>query len=166
MWTTNTAFNTTVSAKWILSGEHSVLRGKPALAFPHSEFKLSLSYRSDSSSQIPDACKVLLERAIKWLHEKNIAHHITSPAGAMTIDSTIPTAAGFGSSAALCVAVARFAFWMAQKEEPSSEKVIALATHLEDVFHGKSSGLDVSVIAIHQPLFYQAQKPLEFLNLS
>ncbi len=60
---------------------------------------------------------------------------------------------GLGSSAALCVAVARFALWYRNAKSDLLE-CLALATHLEDTFHGKSSGMDVTVVATGEPIAY------------
>ena len=146
-------FSINVPAKWVLTGEHSVLRGKEAIAFPYPEFSLSLSYRSVPLSKtltitanpFQSQIQALIKRALEWLH---ITLTIT---GEMAIQSTIPIGAGLGSSAALCVAISRLVIW---KTESDLNQWIPLATHLEDVFHGKSSGMDVSVIALSEPILY------------
>ena len=48
-------FTTRVPAKWVLVGEHSVLRGGQAVAMPYPELGLSLSYEPADAS---DALKI------------------------------------------------------------------------------------------------------------
>src|SRR5687768_1294377 len=106
-------FETKVPGKWVLSGEHAVLRGATAVALPHPEFSLSLKFddratdgfRIDQTFLSPEL-SVLLEG---WIHEIFDQHSEKIPSGLLTIQSTIPMGAGLGSSAALCVGLAR---WM------------------------------------------------------
>jgi mevalonate kinase len=149
-------FSIEVPAKWVLSGEHSVLRGKQALAFPYHDFTLKLSYRKDadakkeltiSANPFQSQIKALIGRAFEWLDVR--ADLLDG--GEIDIQSQIPIGAGLGSSAALSVAVARLALW---KANASEDRWIPLATHLEDVFHGRSSGMDVNAIAYAQPILY------------
>lgn len=37
-------FSTTVHGKWILAGEHAVIRGNPAIVIPLPSFELTLHY--------------------------------------------------------------------------------------------------------------------------
>jgi mevalonate kinase len=148
-----TEFSIEVPAKWVLVGEHSVLRGYAAIAMPYFAYTLSLSYRSGpeeltiTANPFQSQIKSLLARACEWLH--------VSPeklrGGELEIQSRIPIGAGLGSSAALCVAVSRFVLW---KTQTDLQQWIPLATHLEDVFHGKSSGMDIHAIAHAQPILY------------
>ena len=151
-------WSVTVPGKWILAGEHSVLRGMSALAFPYPQFQLSLEYQS---------VQTLLEIQANG-HESEVQRLITRGAewlkvplanfdqGKIKITSTIPIGSGLGSSAALCVAASRFVLWKSG-QSVDRHREIALATHLEDLFHGKSSGLDVSVIAENRPLLFSIE---------
>lgn len=148
-------FSIEVPAKWVLAGEHSVLRGKQAFTFPYPEFTLKLSYRKNpkmkeltiSANPFQSQVKALIGRAFEWL---GVSTDLLG-GGELDIQSQIPIGAGLGSSAALSVAVARLAIWKANAPE---DKWIQLATHLEDVFHGRSSGMDVNAIAYAQPILY------------
>ena len=145
-------FKVEVPAKWVLTGEHSVLRGKGAIAFPHSQMKLFLNYQPGLSLQaaanpFQSQIRSLVGRASEFLnvpldiHESNIEIH-----------SQIPIGAGLGSSAALCVAMAKFTLWKAEMNE---DRLVPLATYLEHLYHGKSSGMDVSAIAaVSSPILY------------
>lgn len=62
--------------------------------------------------------------------------------GAVSVDWDFPPASGFGSSAAFCVALVRLL-------HPGLDflQTWSLARHAEDVFHGRSSGVDVALAA-------------------
>ena len=143
-------FTIEVPAKWVLTGEHAVLRGKQAIAFPHSTFSLKLVYRkkkefSITANPFQSVVRSLVGRAIEWLGQDPRSFD----SGEVDIQSQIPIGAGLGSSAALCTAIARLVIWKTGVEEASW---IPLSTHLEDVFHGKSSGMDVHAIAHGRPI--------------
>lgn len=156
------AFKVEVPAKWVLTGEHSVLRGKEAIAFPHSQMKLYLNYQPGMSLQtaanpFQSQIRSLVGRASEFLnvpldiHESNIEIH-----------SQIPIGAGLGSSAALCVAMAKFALWKAEMNE---DRLVPLATHLEHLYHGKSSGMDVSAIAAaSSPILYSIDSGAKMIS--
>lgn len=151
-----TDFSIEVPAKWVLAGEHSVLRGRDAIAFPHPEFTLRLSYQDQDGLKITPTpfqsqIRSLIEKASAYLGVPDSG----SPTGEVEIESGIPIGAGFGSSAALCAAIARFVIW---KTSADSSHWVRLATHLEDTFHGKSSGMDVSVIAEGRPIRFSMEK--------
>ena len=152
----NADFSIEVPGKWVLSGEHSVLRGKRAIAFPHLEVSLVLNYREQKSFSITASpfyspVKKLIGRACEFLEKDPNLFSF----GEIDIQSTIPVAAGLGSSAALSVAMAKLAIW---KTGSSLDQWIPLATHLEDVFHGKSSGMDVNVIAKGVPIVFSMER--------
>ena len=173
-----TEFSIEVPGKWVLSGEHSVLRGKNAIAFPYPAVSLKLSYRSlpdpspaltITANPFQEQIRILIGRALDWLK----VPHSALGAGEIDIQSQIPMGAGLGSSAALCVALSRFMIWKVSASGVKSSIIpndrpdfilhqwIALATHLEDFFHGKSSGMDVNVIAHSRPIFYSIEKRAE-----
>lgn len=147
-------FQTETSGKWILAGEHAVVRGHPALVYPLKarQFHLTYQYTSKPFSlyaedevlyRFTDAA---LKQALKLLHlatEKLCGH--------MDIQSTIPIGAGMGASAALCVALAR---WLKSQDLLDTE-ICPFAQKLEDYFHGKSSGLDIAGVTSDTALFFQ-----------
>lgn len=155
-------FSIEVPAKWVLTGEHSVLRGKSAIAFPHDSLSLRLSYIQQdkltiTANPFQSQIKSLIGRSLEYLHLSSDAFS----SGQIDIQSKIPIGAGLGSSAALCVAIARLVLW---KTNSDITLWTALATHLEDVFHGKSSGMDVHVIAESQPIFFSIANKAEVLS--
>jgi mevalonate kinase len=155
-------FQTEVPAKWLLAGEHAVLRGGTAIAIPHPEMKLSFSFEPDSSASdltvIPESSREsvfdLLQSVRDRLGEEG--RTLAKPEGTLTIESTIPVGAGLGSSAALCVAMAR---WLSGPMGIEGESALyELACELEHRFHGRSSGVDVAVALAGKPIsFVQGQ---------
>ena len=155
-------FSIEVPAKWVLSGEHSVLRGKSAIAFAHHPFSLKLSFRNRTELTITanpfqSQIKQVIGRALEYLKLPEGAFQ----GGEIDIQSQIPIGAGLGSSAALCVAISRLVLW---KTNSDLELWIPLSTHLEDVFHGKSSGMDVSAIAHAQPILFSMDQKASVLG--
>lgn len=153
-------YQTTTYGKWILAGEHAVLRGHSALVFPIFSKKLILSY-SDSNHVLSihsdshnDKLVELLEKIISYgLYVINKPENLLT--GHVDIKMTIPIGVGLGASAALCVAVARL---FCYKDWISSSQIFGFAKNLEDMFHGKSSGLDImGVSANNGQLFQQGE---------
>lgn len=150
----------TVPGKWILAGEHAVVRGYPAVALPHSDYHLTLRFAQEATSTDlsvwPTVLSELLTELISQLERKCEVPH-REERGSLFLDSTIPLQAGFGSSAALCTAITR---WFIARHGLDNERVTALATELENHFHGKSSGLDVATVSTASPiLFRRGEKP-------
>lgn len=155
-------FETSVPAKWVLSGEHAVLRGADAVALPCFDFSLKFQFLEDPlmseielHSDQDGIQKIEIE---KWLHP-----WINDlPKGRVQIQSHIPLGSGLGSSAALSVAVAR---WIIHCLKMDSQKTFEVAKKCEDYFHGKSSGMDVAVCSVEKPVLFSMQKGLEVLEI-
>lgn len=140
-------FNTTTYGKWILAGEHAVLRGCPALAFPLTTRSLDLQFTPgkqalevEFSGEHGQELKLLfygvLENALARLKVPEPPH------GRFILHSTLPVGAGLGASAALCGAVSR---WCEAQGWIQTDEVYEFARRLEDLFHGESSGVDLAV---------------------
>lgn len=153
-------FATTVPAKWILSGEHAVLRGHPALVFPMQAFRLHCQY-----SQNPNPLQVLsqgkpntnLQSLVLNLYAKAriFLKRDTESAlcGKLEINTDIPIGQGMGASAALCVAIAR---WLVFLGYCPKTEIAPLAHELEHHFHGKSSGLDIAGVAANEGVWFHS----------
>lgn len=140
-------FKTQAFGKWILAGEHAVLRGCPALAFPLTARSLQLDYVAKKSNLMVEfhgehgsELKLLfygvIENALSRLQVKEPLH------GHFVIHNSLPLGAGLGASAALCGAVSR---WCEAQGWLASPEVYEFACRLEDLFHGESSGVDIAV---------------------
>ena len=152
-------FKTSTHAKWILSGEHAVGRGHPALVFPYLDNKLTFEV---SGCRTPLAISVessddLSQTMSPWIQKVLIygAQLLNkSPdllGGHITIRTNIPTGCGLGSSAALCVAIAE---WFVAQQWLSSADISHFAKELEHLFHGQSSGLDIAAVMTQSPIYY------------
>jgi mevalonate kinase len=149
-------FRTQTYGKWILLGEHAVLRGYKALVFPIKQKQLLLHYQalpqSLSASFSGESGKIiehLFWRVVK--HAQHLQHSsIQALHGHFHIECNIPIGEGLGASAALCVALARFLHAQQWIEEP-----LSFAQELEHLFHGKSSGLDIAGVSSEQGIAFQ-----------
>lgn len=142
------SFKTTHYGKWILAGEHSVLRGSPALAFPLKGLELELKYwkgetplHVNFSGKHGEELRLLffgvLEKALETLGADR--GKIT---GEVHLFSRIPIGAGLGASAALCVAVTK---WLSHLGFIKEDDLYEFSRTLENMFHGESSGVDIAV---------------------
>ena len=151
-------FKTTTQAKWILVGEHAVLRGHPALAFPIQQKQLTLHY-------IPKPCALsadfygehrrdlhLLFWSVIEQAMRSLGHSLNQLHGLFHLTCHIPIGSGMGASAALCVAVTRFL--VAEGLVPG-EQLENFATELENLFHGKSSGLDIACVSASSGIYFK-----------
>ncbi len=150
-------FETTTHGKWILAGEHAVLRGHPALVFPINEKKLALRYQSSSGLHIdyagdeytdmPQLFRNVLEHGLQILSLPMDAIH-----GQFHVINNIPVGVGMGASAALCVAISR---WFTAQQMLTKMDTAHFACALEHLFHGKSSGLDIAGVAATTGIYFQ-----------
>jgi mevalonate kinase len=154
MWT---HFKTHVPGKWVLTGEHAVLRGATAVALPHPEIGLTLSFdpneKAGGFAVEPAQAEPVIGDLLTTIADalKSDGKSFSSPQGRLRIDSTIPMGAGLGSSAALCVAMTR---WVADPLTIPDTRWMEFSTQLEHRFHGTSSGMDVAVISAGEPISF------------
>jgi mevalonate kinase len=161
-------FKTRVPGKWVLAGEHSVLRGATAVALPHPGIGLTLSFdplASGESLQIqPNSAEALMVELLNVIKDawESEGRSFPQPIGKLQIESTIPVGAGLGSSAALCVALTR---WMASPLTIPESRLTEFATRLEHRFHGISSGMDVAVVAAGEPISFGMDRGIKSIGV-
>ncbi|MDG0817403.1 mevalonate kinase family protein [Bdellovibrio svalbardensis] len=134
--------------KWILAGEHAVLRGVPALVFPIRSRALELHYTKGTQAlelhlegdHGPDLQLLVWGVLEKACEMKKISRQDLK--GYISIESSIPVGAGMGASAALCVALTR---WLGYLGHVQEIEFYEFARSLENLFHGESSGVDIAV---------------------
>lgn len=167
-------------AKVILFGEHAVVYGQPAIAIPVTRVNATARIlplidapQGQIQVQAPD---IQLDKKLTDLPEDHplaAAIRLTLmaiapvhlPSLSVQISSTIPVAAGMGSSAATSVAIihALSNFFGAHL---SSEQISDLAFEVEKLHHGTPSGIDNNVIAHQQPVYFVKDQPIEFLKIN
>jgi mevalonate kinase len=169
-------FDVVAPGKWVLCGEHTVLRGATAVAFPHPEFRLTLHFEpagelvssgsteGESLEIEPEWARSVILDLLQMVRDEQNARgrEFHFPAGRLALESTVPSGAGLGSSAALCVALAR---WLSGPLGVPDAGILEFATHLEHRFHGKSSGMDVAVCAVERPISFVRGRGPTFLQL-
>jgi mevalonate kinase len=162
------SFHVKIPGKWVLAGEHSVLRGAQAVALPHPDFSLELSFQPQVWSQpwaqeeeflkiVPESAAPLIVDILKTIREQTPSRGSGGfpwPRGSLLMESTIPVGAGLGSSAALCVALTR---WVSGPLGLAEHELFDFARKLEDRFHGRSSGMDVAAASMGQPIAFTMQ---------
>lgn len=151
-------FETTTHGKWILAGEHAVIRGHGALVFPISEKKLTLNYHQSTSELSANydgdsgADTHLLFWSVLEQGMQLLGRSLNSLSGHFNLYSNIPVGVGMGASAALCVAMARWFAAMDMLPDPNTHE---FARQLENLFHGQSSGLDIAGVAATTGIFFK-----------
>ena len=139
--------------KWILSGEHSVLRGSPSLLFPMKDMTLSIEYtKSDDflfTLSGDPSHRSIFEQAIR----KAFDQVNQTPRGTFSLKSDIPLGFGLGSSAAFCLSLSQIFF-----EKSWISDILKFSIELENLFHGKSSGADIYASYYKNPILFQRKE--------
>lgn len=152
-------------AKVILSGEHSVVYGHPALVasidkrlyFSLSEKDFFNKKKDEKSKKI---VKLIEKTVVSYLEKNKIAYH--QKKYSFKIESEIPVGCGLGSSAAFSVAAtACFLKFLTNKDFPK-EEINKLAYQIETYFHQNPSGVDNTASCFGGLIYYR--KEFEFLK--
>lgn len=158
--------------KIILFGEHAVVYNRPALAVPVDEVQVDVEVSdSDKPGVWIDAQMVDLHGELSTLPSNHpigtvilkLFQHLgisAHPNILVTIQSTIPVAAGLGSGAAVSVALIRSLSSFFSQPLPN-DQINDLVFEIEKLHHGTPSGIDNTVITYNMPVYYMKGKPIE-----
>lgn len=166
-------------AKIILFGEHAVVYGQPAIAFPLTTLFSKVSILGNPMGH-PNEVRIIapeieVDEFICDLPKDNFFVAAVTlikdyleieqyPACEVRITSTIPIASGLGSSASIAVSLLRALFAFVGKS-PDNQIISNLALQLEKIHHGNPSGIDNSVIAFEKPIYFIREKPIKFIKV-
>jgi mevalonate kinase len=162
----------TAPGKVILFGEHAVVYGRPALAAPVRQVGATAVVEEGAQGEglVIDA-RDLGERITLGCDGHPLAEVArlalaelgrSEPDWRVRISSTIPIASGMGSGAAVSAALAR-AISAAADRPLSPETISAIVYEVERLHHGTPSGVDNTVIAYGQPVYFKrGQTPQPF----
>ena len=158
--------------KIILFGEHAVVYGRPAIAAPISQLRAKATVTHSSSNNcyiiapdlerhdrlqdLPDDDALAL--AARLVLNATQIHQI--PDVTIRVNSQIPIASGMGSGAAIAAAIIRaLAQHLNRPDLQSNEMVSTLTYEVEKIHHGTPSGIDNTVVAYEQPIYFVRQSP-------
>ena len=157
-------------AKLILCGEHAVVYGRPAIALP----LVGIRARAEVAPGQPGSGVNILARDLRrrWRIADDPDHPLSELVAGMLaqyaapgaapdlrvmLKSGIPIASGMGSGAAVATALVRaLAAYLGRKLPPEAISELVYAS--EQRFHCSPSGIDNTVIAYEQPIWFQRTK--------
>ena len=174
----NPVSEATAPGKIILFGEHAVVYGRPAIAAPLSQLRAKATVTHSSSNNCyiiapdldrhdrlqdlpPDDPLALAARLVL-----NAAPLAQIPDVTIRVNSQIPIASGMGSGAAIAAAIIRaLAQHLNRADLQNDETVSALTYEVEKIHHGTPSGIDNTVVAYEQPIYFVRQSPKNQIKL-
>ncbi|MBI1800439.1 MAG: mevalonate kinase, partial [Chloroflexi bacterium] len=151
-------------AKAILCGEHAVVYGRPAIGVPVTQVGAEAQAREGSGGVTIVAEDLDQAWTLEELAPDHPVGHIVratlraldedaAPNLFLSVRSTIPIARGLGSGTALSTAIVRALadFYGARL---SAAQVSALVFETEKLYHGTPSGVDNTIIAYEEPVYF------------
>lgn len=158
------------SGKVILFGEHAVVYGRPAIAVPVATVRATAVVEPASCGSGLTLVAADLGRSFRLSTApadealaaavRLLLDHLSAspPDAVLTVHSTIPIASGLGSGAAVSTAVMRaLASFLDQTLTPA--EIGDLVFEIEKIHHGTPSGIDNTVIAYEQPVYFVRGHP-------
>jgi len=163
--------------KVLLIGEHAVVYGHPAIAIPvrsvsaHAEalfmresgialdapdIEESVRPAEKPSRRLAPLVK-LIRSVTEFFGEEGLGLKVV-------LRSTVPMGRGMGSGAAVSVAIVR-AICNVLKRRLNAEQIAELALVAEREYHGTPSGVDTTVVAMDEPIYYVKGRPARSIAL-
>ncbi|MBM7643139.1 mevalonate kinase [Streptococcus loxodontisalivarius] len=134
-------------SKIILTGEHSVVYGYPAIALPLKNIEVVCHLKKSDQAlelDIKDPLSTAVFAALEYLEIED--RHLT-----YDIESTVPEKRGMGSSAAVAIAAIRAVFDYYQKDL-DNQVLEMLVNQAEIIAHTNPSGLDAKTCLSDQAI--------------
>ena len=146
--------------KVILSGEHAVVYGKPALVCAIDR-RLSITFTTSEKTTYLDSLFPKLELCVVNFLTERKASYKQLPYQ-YSIHSNLPIGRGLGSSAAYCACISAGLLELFTGKEWTKEDINICSYQLEKFFHKNSSGVDTSTSIMGGLIYYR--KEFEFLK--
>jgi mevalonate kinase len=168
----------TAPAKIILLGEHAVVYNRPAIAVPVNEVMAQVRLQAappghgcrliapdlglDSNLAdlaTADPLATIIRLTLSFLGQT------TPPDAVLHLTSTIPLGRGLGSGAAVATAIGRALGHFFERPLRPAE-ISELVYEVEKLYHGTPSGIDNTVIAFNQPVYFVRGQPIQRLAVA
>lgn len=146
--------NVSTPGKVILSGEHAVVYGYPAILAAVNRRLLVRVEKSDSFEVIPVAAKDVVKHSLRLLGKKFGEENLAEVK--ISISSQIPIGCGMGSSAAFAVGISAGIFELL-KQPRNLAAINECAYEIEKRQHGNPSGGDNTVATYGGFLWYRKE---------
>jgi len=160
--------------KIILFGEHAVVYERAAIAVPVTQVRASVTIEPAPAGSGLTLVAFDLGKSVRLATAPDDNPLTTTarlaltylsapePDCTLTIRSTIPIASGMGSGAAVSTALVRgLVNFLGHSLDPA--EVSALVFEVEKIHHGTPSGIDNTVVAYEQPIYFVRGRPVERL---
>ena len=167
--------------KAILFGEHAVVFGRPAIAVPVTQVRacatvedaprgqgisiratdLDLTHRLGAPVAADHPAFALEATVVNTLQRLGVDKPLDLT---LIVSSTVPMARGLGSGAALATAIVR-AVAKHFGHDLAPQEISDLVYQTEVIHHGTPSGIDNTVIAYEQPIYFVRAVPTQLLRV-
>ncbi len=156
---------TSAPGKLILCGEHAVVYQRPAIAIPLRDVRATITIApaapgSGLTVKAPElraVWRLQAQEPLSALASMTLDYlKLAEPDVELTIASALPIASGMGSGAAVGTALVRALAYVAGRTLDAAS-IAELVYTSERAFHGTPSGIDNTVVAYEQPIWFQRQ---------